>query len=148
MAGGGGRGEGTSDEEDFGLWPAGRQNGVEGGRRRPAAIRRRRGRAEEVCGGDVTFPWRESSDSSYSVQLFEPVRSWTKETQKIFSVSTLGLIRLCRIILGIVLANQSLYKLEKQSGSESFRPTNPTQTNKVLRSFSIVCFLLLIKFII
>jgi hypothetical protein len=33
-------------------------------------------------------------------------------------------------VAGIVPANQSLYKLEKQSGSESFRPTNPTQTNK------------------
>jgi hypothetical protein len=29
--------------------------------------------------------------------------------------------------------NQSLYKLEKQSGSESFRPTNPVETNKALR---------------
>jgi hypothetical protein len=28
--------------------------------------------------------------------------------------------------------NQSLYKLEKQSDQESFRPTNPTQTNKAL----------------
>jgi hypothetical protein len=44
----------------------------------------------------------------------------------------LGLIRLHRIILGIVPVNQSLYKLEKQSGSESFRSTNPTQTNKAL----------------
>jgi hypothetical protein len=28
----------------------------------------------------------------------------------------------------MVPANQNLYKLEKQSGSESFQPTNPTQT--------------------
>jgi hypothetical protein len=35
-----------------------------------------------------------------------------------------------RIGLGIVPANQSLYKLEKRSGWESFRPTNPAQTNK------------------
>jgi hypothetical protein len=28
----------------------------------------------------------------------------------------LSLIRLCRIVPGIVAANQSLYKLEKQSG--------------------------------
>jgi hypothetical protein len=28
--------------------------------------------------------------------------------------------------------NQSLYKLEKQSGSKSFRPTNLAQTNKTL----------------
>jgi hypothetical protein len=27
-------------------------------------------------------------------------------------------------------SNQSLYKLEKQSGLESFRPTNPVETNK------------------
>jgi hypothetical protein len=44
----------------------------------------------------------------------------------------LGLVRLHRIVPGIVPANQSLYKLEKQSGSESFRPINPTQTNKAL----------------
>jgi hypothetical protein len=44
----------------------------------------------------------------------------------------LGLVRLHRIAPGIVPANQSLYKLEKQSVSESFRPTNPTQTNKAL----------------
>jgi hypothetical protein len=44
----------------------------------------------------------------------------------------LGLVRLHRIAPGIVPVNQSLYKLEKQSGSESFRPTNPTQTNKAL----------------
>jgi hypothetical protein len=29
---------------------------------------------------------------------------------------SLGLVRLCRIAPGIVPANQSLYKLEKQSG--------------------------------
>jgi hypothetical protein len=46
--------------------------------------------------------------------------------------SSLGLVRLHRIVPGIIPANQSLYKLEKQSGSESFRPTNPTQTNKAL----------------
>jgi hypothetical protein len=46
----------------------------------------------------------------------------------------LGLVRLHRIAPGIVPANPSLYKLEKQSGSESFRPTNPTQTNKALRN--------------
>jgi hypothetical protein len=46
----------------------------------------------------------------------------------------LGLVRLHRIVPGIVPANQSLYKLEKQSGSESFRPTNPTQTNKALHN--------------
>jgi hypothetical protein len=44
----------------------------------------------------------------------------------------LGFVRLHRIVPGIVPANQSLYKLEKQSGSESFRPINPTQTNKAL----------------
>jgi hypothetical protein len=44
----------------------------------------------------------------------------------------LGLVRLCQIILEIVPANQSLYKLEKQSGQEAFRPTNPAQTNKTL----------------
>jgi hypothetical protein len=48
------------------------------------------------------------------------------------NVSSLGLVRLHRIVPEIVPANQSLYKLEKQSGSESFRPTNPTQTNKAL----------------
>jgi hypothetical protein len=41
-----------------------------------------------------------------------------------------GLVRFRRIALGIVPANQSLYKLEKESGQESFRPTNPTETNK------------------
>jgi hypothetical protein len=40
------------------------------------------------------------------------------------------LVRFRRIAPGIVPANQSLYKLEKQSGQESFRPTNPTETNK------------------
>jgi hypothetical protein len=40
--------------------------------------------------------------------------------------------RFRRIAPGIVPANQSLYKLEKQSGQESFRPTNPTETNKAL----------------
>jgi hypothetical protein len=49
----------------------------------------------------------------------------------------LGLVRLHRIVPGIVPANQSLYKLEKQSGSESFRPTNPTQTNKSLVTLSL-----------
>jgi hypothetical protein len=44
----------------------------------------------------------------------------------------LGLVRFRRIAPGIVPANQSLYKLEKQSGQESFRPTNPAETNKVL----------------
>jgi hypothetical protein len=44
----------------------------------------------------------------------------------------LGPVRLHRIASGIIPANQSLYKLYKQSGSESFRPTNPTQTNKAL----------------
>ena len=44
----------------------------------------------------------------------------------------LGLVRLRRIAPGIVPVNQSLYKLEKQSGRELFRPTNPTQTNKAL----------------
>jgi hypothetical protein len=47
----------------------------------------------------------------------------------------LGLVRFRRIAPGIVPANQSLYKLEKQSGQESFRPTNPTETNKAL----VVC---------
>jgi hypothetical protein len=41
-----------------------------------------------------------------------------------------GLVRFHRIAPGIVPANQNLYKLEKQSGQELFRPTNPTQTNK------------------
>ena len=49
----------------------------------------------------------------------------------------LGLVRLHRIASGIVPVNQSLYKLEKQSGSESFRPTNPTQTNKALSGLSV-----------
>jgi hypothetical protein len=40
-----------------------------------------------------------------------------------------------RIAPGIVPANQSLYKLEKQSGRELFRPTNPTQTNKASTVF-------------
>jgi hypothetical protein len=40
--------------------------------------------------------------------------------------SRLGLVRLHRIAPGIIPVNQSLYKLEKQSGSELFRPTNPT----------------------
>jgi hypothetical protein len=44
----------------------------------------------------------------------------------------LGLVRLCRIAPGIVPPNQSLYKLEKQSGSESFRPIHPVETNKAL----------------
>jgi hypothetical protein len=44
----------------------------------------------------------------------------------------LGLVRFRRIAPGIVPANQSLYKLEKQSGQESFRPTNPAETNKAL----------------
>jgi hypothetical protein len=47
--------------------------------------------------------------------------------------AALGLVRLRRIAPGIVPANQSLYKLENQSGRELFRPTNPTQTNKALR---------------
>jgi hypothetical protein len=51
----------------------------------------------------------------------------------------LGLVRLHRIVPGIVPANQSLYKLEKQSGSESFRPTNPTQTNKALGRSQFPC---------
>jgi hypothetical protein len=42
-----------------------------------------------------------------------------------------------RIAPGIVPANQSLYKLEKQSGRELFRPTNPTQTNKALRNSNL-----------
>jgi hypothetical protein len=46
--------------------------------------------------------------------------------------TNLGLVRLRRIAPGIIPANQSLYKLEKQSGRELFRPTNPTQTNKAL----------------
>jgi hypothetical protein len=41
-----------------------------------------------------------------------------------------GLVRFRRIAPGIVPANQSLYKLEKQSGQESFRPINPAETNK------------------
>jgi hypothetical protein len=41
--------------------------------------------------------------------------------------------RLRRIVPGIIPANQSLYKLEKQSGRELFRLTNPTQTNKASR---------------
>jgi hypothetical protein len=45
-----------------------------------------------------------------------------------------GLVRLCRIAPGIVPPNQSLYKLEKQSGSELFRPTNPTETNKAYKA--------------
>jgi hypothetical protein len=44
----------------------------------------------------------------------------------------LGLVRFRRIAPGIVPANQSLYKLKKQSGQESFRPTNPIETNKPL----------------
>jgi hypothetical protein len=44
----------------------------------------------------------------------------------------LDLVRLHRIAPGIIPANQILYKLEKQSGSESFRSTNPTQTNRAL----------------
>jgi hypothetical protein len=44
----------------------------------------------------------------------------------------LGLVRLRRIASGIVSANQSLYKLEKQSDYKSFRPINPAQTNKSL----------------
>jgi hypothetical protein len=50
----------------------------------------------------------------------------------------LGLVRLRRIAPGIVPANQSLYKLEKQSGRELFRPTNPTQTNKALLGIEIL----------
>jgi hypothetical protein len=45
---------------------------------------------------------------------------------------SLGLVCFRRIAPGIVPANQSLYKLEKQSGQESFRPTNPAETNKTL----------------
>jgi hypothetical protein len=41
-----------------------------------------------------------------------------------------GLVRFRRIEPGIVPANQSLYKLEKQSGQESFQPTDPAETNK------------------
>jgi hypothetical protein len=41
-----------------------------------------------------------------------------------------GLVRFRWIAPGIVPANQSLYKLEKQSGPKSFRPTNPAETNK------------------
>jgi hypothetical protein len=44
----------------------------------------------------------------------------------------LGLVRLYLIVPEIVAPNQSLYKLEKQSGSESLRPTNPVETNKAL----------------
>jgi hypothetical protein len=46
--------------------------------------------------------------------------------------TTLGLVHFRRIAPGIVPANQSLYKLEKQSGQESLGPTNPAETNKVL----------------
>jgi hypothetical protein len=42
----------------------------------------------------------------------------------------LGLVCFRRIAPGIVQANQSLYKLEKQSSQELFRPTNPAETNK------------------
>jgi hypothetical protein len=48
---------------------------------------------------------------------------------------TLGLVRLCRIAPEIVPTNQSLYKLEKQSGLKSFRPTNPKQPNNTLFGF-------------
>jgi hypothetical protein len=40
------------------------------------------------------------------------------------------IVRFRRIAPGIVPANQSLYKLEKQFGQESFQSTNPTETNK------------------
>jgi hypothetical protein len=46
----------------------------------------------------------------------------------------LGLDCFRRIAPEIVPANQSLYKLEKQSGQKSFRPTNPIETNKSLIS--------------
>jgi hypothetical protein len=51
----------------------------------------------------------------------------------------LGLVRFRRIAPGIVPANQSLYKLEKQFGQESFRPTNPAETNKALLAAVCVC---------
>jgi hypothetical protein len=41
-------------------------------------------------------------------------RKYTLSNER--EASTLGLVRLCRIVPGIVPANQSLYKLEKQSG--------------------------------
>jgi hypothetical protein len=47
----------------------------------------------------------------------------------------LGLVRFRRITPGIVPANQIIYKLEKQSGQESFRPINPAETNKALEIF-------------
>jgi hypothetical protein len=47
-------------------------------------------------------------------------------------ISWIGLVRFHRIAPGIVPTNQSLYKLEKQSDQESFRPTNPVETNKGL----------------
>jgi hypothetical protein len=50
----------------------------------------------------------------------------------------LGLVRFRRIAPGIVPANQSLYKLEKQSGQESFRPTNPAETNKALKDSRVL----------
>jgi hypothetical protein len=45
--------------------------------------------------------------------------------------NNLGIVLLRRIASRIVPANQSLYKLEKQSGYESFRPTNEQSLRKV-----------------
>jgi hypothetical protein len=44
--------------------------------------------------------------------MLEDCRAWQSKRK----IKYLGLVRLCRIAPGIVLLNQSLYKLEKQSG--------------------------------